>query len=125
MKLQLRLCSRCCNHCIQMMCYGDFRAVLLQRLIKTRRMSCVLLGRVRLPQCSDSSRVTREHPFQLSRVYIAKRIQYCISGTTYSYFVLFCQSTAHRIIRNNVLSACVRRMHTFRLYDVTLTLVKR
>jgi hypothetical protein len=42
---------------------------------KTRRMSYVLLGRVRLPQCSDSSRVTREHPFQLSRVYIAQRIQ--------------------------------------------------
>ena len=31
---------------------------------KTRRMSYVLLGRVRLLQCSDSSRVTREHPFQ-------------------------------------------------------------
>ena len=91
---------------------------------KTRRMSYVLLERVRLHQCSDSNRVTRDHPFQLSRVYIAQRIQYCIPGTTCAYFVIFCQNTAHKIIRNDVLSACVR-MHTFRLYDVTEALIKR
>ena len=57
-------------------------------------------------------------PFNFSRVYIAQRTQYCIRGTTCSYFVLFCQNTAHKII-NNILSACVRRMHTFCLYGVT------
>ena len=57
-------------------------------------------------------------PFNFSRGYIAQRTQYCIRGTTCSYFVLFFQNTAHKTI-NNILSACVRRMHTFCLYDVT------
>ena len=34
MKRQLRLCSRCCNHYTQMMCYREVGAFLLLRLIK-------------------------------------------------------------------------------------------
>ena len=107
----------------------DVRLHLFRKACRKPPLQCsdTFVSKTRLDTfvSSDSSLVTREHPFQLSGVYIAQRLQYCIPGTTCSYFVLFCQNTAHKIIRNNALYACVRRMHTFGLYDVSETLVKR
>ena len=58
------------------------------------------------------------HPFQFIEVVLCSG--YTMSNTWKGVLILriFCQNTAQKIIRNNVLSVCLR-MHTFRSYDVT------